>query len=48
MRRSLPHLKLDVGARRIAQLEASLGTRLFQRTTRQVRLTEAGEVISST
>jgi DNA-binding transcriptional LysR family regulator len=27
---------------RIAQLEASLGTRLFQRTTRQVSLTEAG------
>ncbi len=29
-------------SRRIAQLEASLGTRLFQRTTRQVSLTEAG------
>jgi DNA-binding transcriptional LysR family regulator len=31
-------------SRRIAQLEASLGTRLFQRTTRQVSLTEAGMV----
>lgn len=31
-------------SRRIAQLEASLGTRLFQRTTRHVSLTEAGAV----
>lgn len=31
-------------SRRIAQLEASLGTRLFQRTTRKVSLTEAGVV----
>ncbi|HEX2244326.1 MAG TPA: LysR family transcriptional regulator [Gammaproteobacteria bacterium] len=31
-------------SRRIAQLEASLGTRLFQRTTRKVSLTEAGMV----
>jgi DNA-binding transcriptional LysR family regulator len=31
-------------SRRIAQLEASLGTRLFQRTTRKVSLTEAGGV----
>lgn len=31
-------------SRRISQLEASLGTRLFQRTTRQVSLTEAGAV----
>ncbi len=31
-------------SRRIAQLEASLGTRLFHRTTRKVSLTEAGVV----
>jgi len=39
-------LKVSASAlsRRIAQLEASLGTRLFQRTTRQVSLTEAGMV----
>ncbi len=33
----------SVVAKRIAQLEKSLGTRLFDRTTRAVRLTEAGE-----
>jgi DNA-binding transcriptional LysR family regulator len=40
--------ELEVSAsalsRRIAQLETSLGTRLFQRTTRRVSLTEAGMV----
>jgi len=33
----------SVVAKRIAQLEAQLDTRLFERTTRSVRLTEAGE-----
>lgn len=33
----------SVVAKRIAQLEKSLGTRLFDRTTRSVKLTEAGE-----
>lgn len=33
----------SVVAKRIGQLEQSLGTRLFDRTTRSVRLTEAGE-----
>lgn len=38
---------LDMSApavtRAIAQLEASLGVKLFNRTTRHVRLTDAGE-----
>lgn len=33
----------SVVAKRIAQLEEALGARLFERTTRSVRLTEAGE-----
>jgi DNA-binding transcriptional LysR family regulator len=33
----------SVVAKRIAQLEHELGTRLFERTTRTVKLTEAGE-----
>lgn len=33
----------SVVAKRIAQLERELGTRLFERTTRKVALTEAGE-----
>jgi len=33
----------SVVAKRIAQLESQLDTRLFERTTRSVRLTEAGE-----
>lgn len=33
----------SVVAKRIAQLEKALGTRLFDRTTRNVQLTEAGE-----
>jgi DNA-binding transcriptional LysR family regulator len=33
----------SVIAKRIAQLEKALGTRLFERTTRSVQLTEAGE-----
>lgn len=33
----------SVVAKRIAQLEKSLGARLFERTTRSVKLTEAGE-----
>lgn len=33
----------SVVAKRIAQLEKALGARLFERTTRSVRLTEAGE-----
>lgn len=31
-------------SRRVAQLEAALGTRLLERTTRRLRLTEAGDV----
>ena len=34
----------SVVSRRIAQLEAALGVRLFQRTTRQLKLTAAGEL----
>lgn len=39
------HLELvpSVVAKRVAKLEAALGTRLFDRTTRSVQLTEAGE-----
>ncbi|WP_176442364.1 LysR family transcriptional regulator [Noviherbaspirillum humi] len=37
----------SVVAKRIAQLEKALGTRLFERTTRTVRLTEAGEKLSA-
>lgn len=37
------HVVPSVVAKRIAQLEASLGTRLFERTTRKVQLTAAGE-----
>lgn len=33
----------SVVAKRIAQLESALGAKLFERTTRSVRLTEAGE-----
>ncbi len=33
----------SVVAKRIGQLERHLGTRLFERTTRAVKLTEAGE-----
>jgi DNA-binding transcriptional LysR family regulator len=33
----------SVVAKRIGQLEQSLGTKLFERTTRSIRLTEAGE-----
>ena len=33
----------SLAARQIAALEGSLGVRLFQRTTRSIRLTEAGE-----
>lgn len=33
----------SLAARQIASLERSLGVRLFQRTTRSIRLTEAGE-----
>ncbi|WP_197058975.1 LysR family transcriptional regulator [Paracoccus sanguinis] len=35
-------------SRRIAQLEDRLGVRLIQRTTRHFRLTEMGEIYSST
>ncbi|MDM0084737.1 LysR family transcriptional regulator [Variovorax sp. J31P179] len=37
----------SVVAKRIGQLEKHLGTRLFERTTRAVRLTEAGEKFQS-
>ncbi len=37
------HLSPPVVTRLIAELETQLGTRLFQRTTRRVTLTEAGE-----
>lgn len=37
----------SVVAKRIGQLEKSLGTRLFERTTRSVKLTEAGEKLYS-
>src|SRR5690625_2858880 len=35
----------SLAARQIASLERSLGVRLFQRTTRSIRLTEAGELV---
>lgn len=35
----------SLAARQIASLERSLGVRLFQRTTRSIRLTEAGEIV---
>lgn len=35
----------SLAARQIAALERSLGVRLFQRTTRSIRLTEAGELV---
>lgn len=37
------HVVPSVVAKRIAQLEGSLGVRLFERTTRKVQLTAAGE-----
>lgn len=37
------HVVPSVVAKRIAQLERSLGVRLFERTTRSMKLTEAGE-----
>ncbi|MCH1921220.1 LysR family transcriptional regulator [Shewanella sp. A3A] len=37
------HLTKSAVSKRISQLEDELGTRLLQRTTRQMRLTEAGE-----
>ncbi len=37
------HVVPSVVAKRIGQLERELGTRLFERTTRKVALTEAGE-----
>ncbi|MDM0110275.1 LysR family transcriptional regulator [Variovorax sp. J22R24] len=37
----------SVVAKRIGQLETQLGTRLFERTTRAVKLTEAGEKFQS-
>ena len=44
-RRAAERLNLDQSAlsRRIKELEARMGVRLFQRTTRDVRLTEAGQ-----
>jgi DNA-binding transcriptional LysR family regulator len=37
----------SVVAKRVAQLEASLNTRLFERSTRSVRLTESGEALQA-
>ncbi len=37
----------SVVAKRVAQLEEELGTRLFDRTTRRVKLTEAGEKLAA-
>ena len=34
-------------SRSVARMEARLGVRLFQRTTRQVRLTDAGSATTS-
>lgn len=41
------HVVPSVVAKRIAQLEKSIGTRLFERTTRSVKLTESGERLKS-
>ena len=41
------HVVPSVVAKRIAQLERSIGTRLFERTTRSVKLTESGERLKS-
>jgi DNA-binding transcriptional LysR family regulator len=37
------HVVPSVAAKRISQLEEALGTRLFERTTRKVQLTDAGQ-----
>ncbi|MCV7252512.1 LysR family transcriptional regulator [Mycobacterium hackensackense] len=42
------HISQSALSTQIAQLEGELGVRLFQRTTRQVNLTEAGELFMPT
>src|SRR6202142_4507001 len=37
------HLVPSVAAKRVSQLEHAIGTRLFERSTRKVDLTEAGQ-----
>lgn len=41
------HVVPSVVAKRIAQLERSIGARLFERTTRSVKLTDSGERLKS-
>lgn len=42
------HISQSALSTQIAQLEGELGVRLFHRTTRQVSLTEAGELFMAT